>query len=785
MSIDTIRQSTISIGRDEERNDIVIPIESLLRGTYIAGLQGTGKTNLLKVIFRGIADAGAGGLFLDPHGDVSRELLATWPEKHIDRLVYLDASDPTHAFGLNLFDPRDDSPLSKQKAVDDVVAVFQKIYGPNEWGIQIETNLRGAAQIFVDNPGMTVADLRPFLLEEDFRRPLLARATTYPDTIDFWRRFGELSETMQKRDVASTDRRLMPLITHVLVRHMIGQQSPTVDFRELMDERKLVIVRLAKGEIGLEGLTLLSTLFVSEVLRAALSRSDTTQRPPFITIVDEFQTVAVSDFANLISEARKFNVGLLMANQYLGQLDTAQRAAAMTVINRIAFQVASRDARQLVDEGYFMAERKPGPPVRKPKIEEAFVPIEVEYWDPPEAEFELIEASAEVERLHADFMNGTYSQASDEVNFKISVIKAIMPFRVDDYKDGDIVPAVGPDWKNVADPHGHVGRQLWAALENPQWDTRKAKETLVLLDGSKAKIVARYGPTTIEINLDAVDTPYLTPDLSKGPYPQNDDQRQWVSWFTRELMQRAQAVRQTTTVVDFSRYYQLAVVELRGGAHVIRLVSRDFDLDHGDYMAIFERCSFTPEPGSLDDAYNFACKTYMDLRQQSIDGVTQYSRAMDEAQARVSRLFACRKTRIEKVGLGYDVVVKHPNLYTGRLETVYEWTEGELQSVTATKGELAQSLSHLPERQCVMRLRTEDGTLWQGMAWPHHDQAAVNSEQRTRTILERNRQQYYRPRAAVEVEINQRRAAALVVTRPQLMDTPPPSVLKRRKLNEV
>lgn len=390
MQRDTTLHEQVILGFDDQGQRISVPVESLMRGTHITGLQGTGKSNLLKVLFWQIARAGAGVMLIDPHGDVSRELLAICPEQlaAAGRFVYLDASDPAYAFGLNLFEVSGASVLDKQRMVDHVLAVFKKLFALGEhanWGPLIEVSLSGAAQIFADTPGMSLTELLPFFYDAVFRDRLVAQATTYPDAIDYWQRFSRRSTAKQQELTDSTERKVLRLTTHPLVRHVVGQSHSTLTLRQLMDERKVVLVRLAAGEIGPEAFTLLGTLLVSQVLTTALSRADSGHRPPFVVLVDELQTLALPDFAALISQARKFNVGLVTANQYLEQLDPPQRTAVLTAVNRVAFQVSSKNARALVDDDYFMAVRKPGPAVRKPKSERVVSCWTETYWDPPAA----------------------------------------------------------------------------------------------------------------------------------------------------------------------------------------------------------------------------------------------------------------------------------------------------------------------------------------------------------------------------------------------------------------
>lgn len=320
--------------------------DARMRHTHVIGAPGTGKSTLLvSMILQDIA-AGHGVGVIDPHGDLIDEVLGAIPENRADDVIVFDPADPEYVVGWNMLSAH--SEAEKDMLASDLVAVFRRL--ATSWGDQMTAVLANAILAFLESErGGTLLDLRRFLVDQSFRREFVA--TVRDDYArDFWTtEFPMLKGSPQ----ASILTRLDTLLRGKLVRGVVTARERPLDFRRVVDDRRIFLAKLSQGAIGEENAALLGSLLVSKIHQVCLLRQDQaqTERRPFFLFLDEFHHVATPSMAALFSGARKYRLGVTVAHQDLYQLrhsvPEVERAVLGNAYTRIAFRLGDEDARTL------------------------------------------------------------------------------------------------------------------------------------------------------------------------------------------------------------------------------------------------------------------------------------------------------------------------------------------------------------------------------------------------------------------------------------------------------
>lgn len=324
---------------------ILLSIEQRMKHVHVLGATGSGKSTLLLNMMLADLSQGNGFCVVDPHGDLVDSVLARVPEHRVEDVVVVDPSDLDHPVAFNVLTAHSD--IEKTLLSSDLVAVFRRL--STSWGDQMTAVLSNAVLAFLESlTGGTLADLRRFLVEADYRREFL-RAVSDPEVVYFWNReFPLLAGRPQAPLLTRLDTFLRPRI----VRNMVTQRS-CLDIARMMDDRKVILVKLAQGLIGEENAALLGSLVVSKIQQFALARQQQRahERRPFFLYVDECQNVATPSLSTLLSGARKYAVGLTLAHQELRQLKSGDRDLASSLLSnagtRICFRVGDDDAKDL------------------------------------------------------------------------------------------------------------------------------------------------------------------------------------------------------------------------------------------------------------------------------------------------------------------------------------------------------------------------------------------------------------------------------------------------------
>ncbi len=340
--------------RSSER-EVRITQDDRLRHFYIIGQTGTGKTTLMKnMIVQDIA-AGHGVCMIDPHGTDIEDVLGCIPDEREDDVIYFDPSYMERVIGFNMLEYDPAKPEQKTFVVNELFSIFQKLYGanPESMGPMFEQYFRNATLLVMEHPesGSTLMDIARVMSDSSYRRMKLEHATN-PVVVEFWRKIatkagGEASlENIVPYIVSKFD----VFTANDYMRPIIGQQHSSFDFRQVMDEKKILLVNLSKGRLGEINANLIGMIMVGKILMAALSRVDDASKgfPDFYLHMDEFQNVSTNSISAILSEARKYKLGLTLAHQYIAQLDEGIRDSVFgNVGSMAAFRTGPEDAQFL------------------------------------------------------------------------------------------------------------------------------------------------------------------------------------------------------------------------------------------------------------------------------------------------------------------------------------------------------------------------------------------------------------------------------------------------------
>ncbi len=324
--------------------------DDLLRHVYVVGKTGAGKTALLEHLVLAEIRAGRGCAVLDPHGDLAARLLDLIPRRRLNDVVLLDPSDADHPIGLNVLEqvPYEHRPL----VASGVLAVFRKVFS-EFWGPRLEHVFRNCLLALLDVRGGTLLGVLRMLVEERYREIIVAQVRD-PIVRFYWTtEFPTYPRNFLPEVVAPVQNKVAAVLTSPILRNIIGQHRTAFSPRTIMDEGKILIANLAKGRIGEDASALLGAILVSKFQLAAYSRATVpeAQRRPFTIYVDEFPSFVTRSFGELLAEARKYGLALVLAHQHLGQIDDALRAAVLGNVGTIVcFRLGGEDAKTLGSE---------------------------------------------------------------------------------------------------------------------------------------------------------------------------------------------------------------------------------------------------------------------------------------------------------------------------------------------------------------------------------------------------------------------------------------------------
>ncbi|PIR70587.1 MAG: hypothetical protein COU46_00730 [Candidatus Niyogibacteria bacterium CG10_big_fil_rev_8_21_14_0_10_42_19] len=317
---------------------------------YIVGKTGMGKTTLLENMAIQDMQKGEAMGIIDPHGEFAKKMLDFVPKERIDDVIYFDPSDLHHPIGFNIMENVD--PEKRHLIASGLMGVFKKIW-VDVWSARMEYILANTILALLEYPGATLLGINRMLSNKDFRKKVVD-CITDPIVKSFWvDEFAKYTDRYAQEAVPAVMNKVGQFISNPLIRNIIGQPKSSFDMREVMDGRKILIMNLSKGSIGEENSRLIGAMLITKLYLGALSRTDSYGKdfPDFHLYVDEFQNFATESFANILSEARKYRLNLILAHQYIAQMDeTVSDAVFGNVGTMITFRVGAADAEVIEKE---------------------------------------------------------------------------------------------------------------------------------------------------------------------------------------------------------------------------------------------------------------------------------------------------------------------------------------------------------------------------------------------------------------------------------------------------
>lgn len=320
------------------------------RHMYVIGKTGMGKTNLLENLAIQDIKHGKGIAFIDPHGDTAEKLIRAIPSDRINDVIYFNPADQDFPIAFNVMENVNSE--YKHLIASGLVGVFKKLWA-DSWGPRLEYILRNAILALLEYPGSTLLGVTRILVDKDYREKVVAKITD-PVVRAFWvDEFSKWNDRVLQEVISPIQNKVGQFLSTSLIRNIVGQTKSSFDVREAMDSGKILIMNLSKGRVGEDASALIGAMMITKIQLAAMERVDMPEddRKDFYLYVDEFQNFATESFANILSEARKYRLSLILANQYITQLDEKVADAVFGNAGTIiSFRVGAADAEILEKE---------------------------------------------------------------------------------------------------------------------------------------------------------------------------------------------------------------------------------------------------------------------------------------------------------------------------------------------------------------------------------------------------------------------------------------------------
>ena len=324
------------------------------RHFYVVGKTGTGKTTMIQNMAIQDIQNGRGVAIVDPHGEFAEEVLKAVPASRINDVIYFNPADQEWPIAFNVMEKVDTE--YRHLIASGLVGVFKKIWA-DSWGPRLEYILRNAILALLEYPGSTLLGVTRILVDKNYRERVVEKISD-PVVKSFWvDEFTKWNDRVLQEVISPIQNKVGQFLSSALIRNIVGQTKSAFNIRDLMDQEKVIIMNLSKGRIGEDNSALLGAMMITKIQLAAMARVDVPEeeRKDFYLYVDEFQNFATDSFANILSEARKYRLNLILAHQYIGQLttdtSTKVRDAVFGNVGTIAtFRIGAEDAEFLEKE---------------------------------------------------------------------------------------------------------------------------------------------------------------------------------------------------------------------------------------------------------------------------------------------------------------------------------------------------------------------------------------------------------------------------------------------------
>lgn len=327
-----------------------IKMKDRRRHVYIIGKTGAGKSTLIANMAINDMRNRRGFCIIDPHGDLCELLLNFVPSYRVNDIVYLDPSDQNHAFGLNPLQV--DNALQRELVVSGIVAIFHKLYGFS-WGPRLEYILRNSLLSVIDLPNATLLMVPEILTNKSFRDKVVAGLAD-PVLVSYWRNeFEQMPVRLKGEAMAPILNKVGQFVQSTIIRNIINRPRSTIDLERIINEGKILLLNLSQGRLGEDNAALLGAMIITKIQLAAMARVSMPEeeRRDFYLYVDEFQNFATSSFIKILSEARKYRLNLILANQYIAQVPEDVRAAIFgNAGTMLSFLIGAADASYMAKE---------------------------------------------------------------------------------------------------------------------------------------------------------------------------------------------------------------------------------------------------------------------------------------------------------------------------------------------------------------------------------------------------------------------------------------------------
>ncbi len=333
-----------------QRRAFGLYLDDRRRHVYVIGKTGVGKTTLLENMIIQDIKKGRGLALVDPHGDVAEKILDLIPPERINDVVYFDPADIDYPVAFNPLESVD--PQYKYLVASGLVSSLKKIWA-DSWGPRLEYILRNVILALLDYPNSTMLGIMRMLADKNYRKKVV---DTIQDPVvkAFWvNEFANYNERFRSEAISPIQNKVGQFLSSSIIRNIVAQPKSTIDMQDIMDNGKILLINVSKGRIGEDNSALLGAMLITKIQLAAMNRASIAEedRQDFYLYVDEFQNFATESFATILSEARKYRLNLIIAHQYITQMEEVVRDAVFgNVGTLISFRVGAFDGEYLEKE---------------------------------------------------------------------------------------------------------------------------------------------------------------------------------------------------------------------------------------------------------------------------------------------------------------------------------------------------------------------------------------------------------------------------------------------------